>query len=154
MFTKTASIASLLALAVASVPAAASPRGAAFDSSSDRQQNRAFLFAGPTVRLNLDRPGQPRPEVALRFAGATRVAGMAPRIGEGIALTAAGPGKARLTIHGQDSKQVAQRLGMSDAGKTALIVGGLVLVLGAALLLAADDAVDDINEDCCGSIND
>lgn len=154
MLTKTCTIASLLALATTSLPAAANPRHAAFHSSGDMHTSQSFLFAGPTLRLNLAGRGDRRPAVALRLAGGTHTMGMPRRIGEGLALSTSSRGKTRLTIHGQDSAELGRVIGMSDSGKTALIAGGAILLLGAVVLLAAGGAVDDANEDCCGSIND
>ncbi|HEX6603855.1 MAG TPA: hypothetical protein VF027_03105 [Sphingomicrobium sp.] len=134
MMTKIGSIASLLALAIISAPAAASPRDAAFATSGDQPVSRTMMFGGATFRMNLDGKKTSRPEFAMRLTGAVQDRGSAIRFGDGLAFGTAAGGKMRMTLAGQDSRVLGKRLGMSGGATAALIVGGIVLVGGAVLL--------------------
>lgn len=133
--------ATMLATLSTSVSAAAAGvRDAAFATSADSTGNQPSLFSGATVRLNLDGRSETKPQIALRVAGASRSeAGL--KIGEGLALAASAEGKAKLTIAGQDSKIVGQRLALSDGAKIALI-GGAVVLVGVIVLAASSGAGD------------
>ncbi|HEX2802777.1 MAG TPA: hypothetical protein VHN55_02150 [Sphingomicrobium sp.] len=128
-------------------PAAARPYDAAFQTSADRSMSQPFMFTGATVRLSLDGRKATRPQLAMRFAGGTASAGVAPRIGEGIAFSTVAGAKPRLTIAGQDAKILGKTSNMSDGGKAALIVGGVLLAVGALVVVSANEAVDNINDD-------
>jgi hypothetical protein len=135
MMTKFASFASLLALAVTSVPAgAADVRGAAFGGGPNRLVSQPFMFGGGTLRLGFGGHKANRPELALRFTGGTQDADMHMRIGEGLAFSAVPGSKPRLTLQGQDSSLIMKRLGMSGGTKAALVVGGIALVGGIVLV--------------------
>ncbi|QNM82298.1 hypothetical protein H8M03_09765 [Sphingomonas sabuli] len=125
--------ASLVAAASLAAPAAAQPRMAGFDGTADSSRTQSFLFSGATMHLSLGGKTAARPEFALRVAGATRTAGTAPRIGDGVAFSAVPGATPRMTLAGQDSKALDKRLRMSG-GTTALVVGGVVV---AALLVVA-----------------
>ena len=142
--------ATMLATLSTSVSAAAAGvRDAAFATSADSTRNQPSMFSGATVRLNLDGRSETKPQIALRVAGASRSeAGL--KIGEGLALAASGEGKAKLTIAGQDSKIVGQRLGVG--GKSTLwIVGGLVVVAVVVIALNSGDGLFGDDDDECGS---
>ena len=121
--------------------AAASTRDAAFASSGESVRAQPFLFTGATLRMNLEGRSQSKPEVALRFAGGRRSEASELKIGEGLALAASSKGKAKLSIAGQNSKIIGDRLGMSDAAKIALI-GGAVVVVGLIVLVASSGIGD------------
>ena len=127
---------SALALAALAVPAASQPRSMGFETSGDISSSRPFMFTGATLRLSLDGRGERKPEVALRFAGGTQTAGLAPRIGDGIAFSMVPGAKPRMSIAGQDSVQLTRRLNMSSGAKAGLIIGGIVVV-GALVAVAA-----------------
>ena len=133
--------ASLLALAALASPVAAQPRTAALETSAGPAAEQTFMFTGATVRLSLDRRGDRRPELAMRFAGGIGGAGLMPRIGEGFAFSARPGAKPSLSLAGQDSRVLGKRLHMSDGAKAALVVGGVVL-LAAVVAVAASGAGD------------
>ena len=137
MMTKFGSIASLLALAISSAPASAADwRSVPFDTGSHAVAARPFMFSGATLRLNLDKRAEHRPELALRVTGATGASALGMRIGDGLAFSLAPGSKPCLTLNGVDGRQLGKRLGMSGGAKAALIVGGVVLI-GAAVAVAA-----------------
>lgn len=126
----------IIAMAQASAPASANNlRDAAYMSGADRVEAKPFLFAGPTLRLSLDKRNA-KPVAGLRFAGATAAPGLAPTISDGLMLTKGSRGKPALSIAGQDPKILGDRLGMSKGTQTALIVGGVALI-GAVVLVAS-----------------
>ncbi len=150
MFKMFVRIASPLALASLAVPALANPPPGAFSSSSNGHETRASLFAGLTIRVGLDGRRERSPEVVLRFAGATHDRGMR-RIGEGLALTASSGGKPRLTLGGQDSATAGKQLGLSETGKTALIIAGVVVVaVGIGFLIVKHQLHEDMEGDRVG----
>jgi hypothetical protein len=132
------SFASLLAVGGLAMPATAAPRTAVFETSADRSSAQPFLFTGATLRLSLDGKASRKPELAIRFAGGTASSGMMPRIGEGIAFSAVAGSKPHMTFAGQDTKVMAKRLNMSGGAKTALIIGGVVLVAAVAAVALSD----------------
>jgi hypothetical protein len=134
MMTKTAAIASFLALATMSAPVSASPRDAAFATSGDRAETRTMMFGGATLRIGLDGRHGTGPALAMRLTGGVQDRGGAIRLGDGLAFGTSDEGKLRMSISGQDSRLIGRRLGMSGGAKAALIVGGIVLVGGVVLL--------------------
>jgi hypothetical protein len=130
-------IASLLAYSIAAAPAnAADVRAAAFGTGTGGVVAQPFLFGGATLRLGFDGRTAERPQFAMRLAGAARGPDLHLRIGEGLALSADGKAKPRITLDGQDGRLIGKRLGMSDGATAAVVIGGLVLVGGIVALAA------------------
>ena len=138
--TKFGSIASLLALAMMSSPAAAGVRDAAFASSADRLQVQTSMFVGGNYRLGLDGRGSDKAgRATLKFAGAARVSGSSQlRLASGFELGRGSDGKAALAIAGVDSRQLGKRMNLSSGATAGLVVGGLVLV-GLAIAVASTE---------------
>ncbi|MCL6741340.1 hypothetical protein LZ518_09385 [Sphingomonas sp. RB56-2] len=70
------------------------------------------------------------------------------RVGNGIEFAFVGNGGPSLQLAGSDAKQLWKSAQLSGGGKTALIVGGVVLALGVGALLVVDAARDDCGDDC------
>ena len=140
--TKIEKIATALALLAMAQPATAGVREAAFASAGDHAGVRTGVFAGATYRMALDgrsdrRNGQTTLQVA-GFAAAPGRTGM--QLGSGIELGRGANGTARLSIAGVPAGQIGKRLNMSGGAKTALIVGGVVLLAaGAAVVIGAHE---------------
>lgn len=130
-------IASALAILSLSQPASAGVREAAFGTSSDRLESRHGMFAGATYRLSLDgRSDQRRGQASLNVAGVSQSPGRAFDLRPGLELAGGSSGAARLSIGGVPAEQLQNRLNMSGGAKTALIVGGVVLLVGGAVVVA------------------
>lgn len=142
MMTNFCRFTSVLTLASLAMPIAAQPSSAVFPTSADPSMSRPFMFSGATVRLSLDGRGEHRPEFAMRFSGGRTSPGLMPNIGDGVAFSAVPGANPRLTLAGQDTKQIGKRLNLSSGATIAVVAGG-VLVVGLAVLMASSDKVPD-----------
>ena len=144
-------LACFLALASLAAPAFADVRTAAYAGASDRAQIQTSMFAGATVRIGLNRKsGEPRYRTSLAISGMARdPAVSAVQVGQGLELSFAGKGKPNLFIGGSDAGELWRAAQMSGGGKTALIVGGVVAVLGIAALVAYESLPCQDGDDPC-----
>ena len=148
-FTKNA--ACFLALAAMTSPALADVRTAAYAGGADRAPLQTSMFAGATVRIGFDRKAdEPRHRVSLGFSGMARDPGASAfQVGKGLELSLSGRGKPTLFIGGSDAGELWKAAKMSGGGKTALIVGGAVAVLGIAALVAYESLPCQDGDDPC-----
>ena len=125
------------AMSLLASPAWVSAREAAFASSADRSAPRSSVFAGATWRIGLDgRTGKTRNQASLRFSGMTHTPGTADlRLGNGLAIAAGQTGRPALFVGGQDIGQIERQANL-NGGNTALIVGGVLLVLAVGAAVA------------------
>ena len=130
-------IASTLALLALAQPACAGVREAAFGSSSDQPVTRAGMFVGATYRVGFDgRSDPPKGQASLNIAGVTQPNGGAFRLRPGLELAGSSRGQIRMSLGGVPAEQLEKRLNMSGGVKTALVIGGAVLLVGGALVVA------------------
>lgn len=73
---------------------------------------------------------------SFNIAGLTQASGRAFHLRPGLDLAANPGAPLRMSIGGVPAKQLEQRLNMSGGAKTALIVGGAVLLVGGPVLVA------------------
>lgn len=148
---RTRNLVAFVALVSLATPAFADVRTAAYASASDRAQPQTSMFAGATFRIGLDRKaGEPRHRASLAVSGMARgTATSAYQLGQGLELSLAGKGKPGLFIGGSDAGELWRAAQMSGGGKTALIVGGAVAVLGIAALVAYESLPCQDGDDPC-----
>ena len=144
-------LACFLAFVSVTAPACADVRSAAYASASDRAQVQTSMFAGATLRIGLNRKtGEPRHRASLAISGMSRDPAVAAvQVGQGLELSLAGKGKPSLFIGGSDAGDLWRSAQMSGGGKTALIVGGVVAVLGIAALVAYESLPCQDGDDPC-----
>jgi hypothetical protein len=133
-------IASILTIAsLASAPATAGVRDAAFAFSSDRAPAHTSMFVGATYRVGVDRTvGKAKGRASLRIAGMAMTPGSADvRFAQGLELTAGRAGKPALHIAGQDIGQIKRKANLGTGGAIAIGVG-VVLLVGVAVLAATE----------------
>ena len=142
-------LATLLAMLSMATPASASIREAAFASSVDRPQAQTSMFAGATLRVGLDgRAADKNPRAALKLSGMTHTPGRSDlRLAEGLEISGGRTGKPALYFAGQDAGELQQRAKLSSGAKTALIIGGIVVV-GVVVAFATMDPIAIFDDDC------
>ncbi|HEV2123250.1 MAG TPA: hypothetical protein VGW38_10810 [Chloroflexota bacterium] len=120
-------------------------------------ERRSATFAGASVRLPLDRPAKAKPSARLQLAmthdywGANGVPRAPVASGSALELGLGTKGKPALYMGGVEVKQAQQQLGVGGStGTTVLIVGGIVLVVGALALLASRESKECRERDTSG----
>ena len=149
--TRIKEFAGFVALVSMATPAFADVRTAAYASASDRAQYQTSMFAGATVRIGLNRKaGEPRHRASLGVSGMSRgTSTQTIQVGRGLELSLTDKGKPGLFIGGSDAGELWRAAQMSGGGKTALIVGGAVAVLGIAALVAYESLPCQDGDDPC-----
>lgn len=132
-------IMTLAMIGLATAPATASVRDAAFSSSSDRLNVQASVFAGASYRVGLDRrTGGPRGQASLKLSGMTKASDTSVvRFGQGLEIIRGEAGAPGLYLAGQDVGELKSKAQLKGTG-TALIIGGVVLLAVAVALVASD----------------
>ena len=98
---------------------------------------RAGMFVGATYRVGFDgRSDPPKGQASLNIAGVTQPNGGAFRLRPGLELAGSSRGQIRMSLGGVPAEQLEKRLNMSGGVKTALVIGGAVLLVGGALVVA------------------
>ena len=140
------------AFALLSMPTAAlaDVQTAAFTSAADRPVTQTSMFVGTTVSIRLSgKASEPRYRAGLGFGGMARNHSTSElRIGQGLELALAGKKKPALMLAGTDAGDLGKAAKLSGGGKTALIIGGVVvLALGVGALVLADEIEESRNSD-------
>lgn len=123
------------AAAAAAALLAAQPCAAADDFRERRMTDvRPGAFAGVTLRMPIGEGAPRRPRASLRFTSVASIRDAAgastTRYAEGVEIGAGPNGRVSLSIGGQGTAQLKDRLGVGGStGTTLLIVGGVVLVV-------------------------
>lgn len=144
-------IATFAAIAGLATPAFADVRTAAYAGGVERAPIQTSLFAGATLRIGLKhKAGEPRHRASLGLSGMARHPGASGfQIGQGLELSLSGGSKPSLRLGGSDAADLIRTANMSSGGKTALIAGGVVAVLGVAALVAVESLPCQDEDDPC-----
>lgn len=135
---KSQALIGLLAITSLTSPALAHGRDSAIAWNYDQSQAQSSMFAGVAYRVGFNRAaGERRGRANLAIGSMThRPSASEIRIGQGLEITRGKTGKVAIHIGGRDMGQVPKSAKLSG-GETALIVGGLILAVAVAALIAA-----------------
>ena len=130
-------------------PLSAAVRDAAFVSSADRPTAQTSMFVGASYRLSLGgHKSQSRSRASLKIAGMSATTDSSSiRLGDGLELAEGNAGRPTVYLAGRDVSQMNKRANISDGGKVALAVTGLVVIVGVVAALVIADRLNDDDED-------
>ena len=140
----------LLAMtSLATTPAFASARDAAFASSLDRPDGQRSMFVGATYRVGFGQGArESRGRAALTLTGMTRAPTAEVRLGQGLELAGGSKGQPTLYLAGHEMSELGKQANLSTGGKIAIGIG-VVALIGAVVVGAMwYDATKCDRQDC------
>ncbi len=118
------------------------------DRDFSAMHSATLVFVGLNVRMPLGAAATAKPAARLQLTTAfnvrdARTGTMQTFKGDGLELGASKRGQPTLYLNGQSTAAMKTRLKMSGTTKAVLIVGGVLVLLGAVLFAAANSGLGD-----------